>query len=306
MVPGGAWMRVNRVHVLLMERSNNKNGDTFRKELSGADGIFLVTFKRYGETWVPLGCLHDLGERIDALRLRMSDSIMPLLYRIKDHILNEYPLEVNNLRFGASIFGKWFAPISLDTLQEITDSKLGRQGDEDFEIRFWIDCYENNNGALIHWGATISILYGEEPWYDEELETNYPIWFLYIENKFTPIEIPLSDEKMRVIIHKAMRELKMDLDHASIINPVIAWNIALNIAHHILNIPEDNLMVYDEKPAGFSVSGLNIRQPSWFIYGPMVGAWDFRYNYSQECQVVVISMSTGKILYTGLNNGDLE
>jgi len=296
-----------------MEKSNNPNPDIISKELSGADGIFLMDFKRYGEEWVPLGFFYDTVERIEALRLRISDSLMPLLFQLKDEILTHYTLDENSLRFSACIYGIWFTQISLETLQEIAENELYRLGAENFKIQLVIECFDCQHDGLIYWGTLINIIYGEETWTNDE--TEYPIWFLYIEDMENLIEEPISDVVIDFMIGVILKQLAMDLTHATKSKSVISWDAAQNIAHYIMSIPEKDLMVYPSKPIDFNVFGVSIDEPSWFVYSPMTinrqeASWFSSspkdnvciYTYAQECQVVVISMSTGRVLYHGPNN----
>ncbi len=250
-----------------------------------------------------LGSIEDPAERFDVLLRRFDDSIMPLLNRLRTKILAKYCLPEKDLRISVRIHGEWYSQIELDSFFQMVKTELGYQEYDDFDIKVKFECFYYCEVGLIRWGTTVRIFYDCKTREGQESDKEYRVWHFYFNKEYCNLEQQVSAPAYRNFLDGAMEELQNNLEQTAPFTGTISWDAALNIAHHILKIPEDDLMVYGEKPENLSVEKLSIQEPSWYILGPTVSNWEEE-HYFQEFESVVISRSTGRIFQKGPNYVD--
>lgn len=179
----------------------------FDKIVSTGDGDTSVPFKRYGENIVPVGCFYDEGERYEALMELLLSSVFPLFYKLNERILTLFQCKQENISYDFALYNDQPETLSLSRGMRLIIEKLQRYRTDDFNLYLNINCTHDLSDKRQEWGKQIWLAFGDEHWYDEELDVEYPVWFLYIENEKTLLETPFSKKQADAIITSATRHM---------------------------------------------------------------------------------------------------
>lgn len=170
-----------------------------------------VPAKWYGQNLVPKGYHSDLGDRIDALKALIDDSIYRLLVAIETSIVKyfnskEY-LGQSRLTYTFFNHSKTIATSDYEDGIKFLNEILDDSGEENLVANLNIDLSSQIGEEKRRWGTQVQILYGSETWLNRDEDVEYPVWLLYLENEQIIIDGVLSVTQQTNIVASIVANL---------------------------------------------------------------------------------------------------
>ncbi|MBN2834872.1 MAG: hypothetical protein JXR48_07885 [Candidatus Delongbacteria bacterium] len=164
--------------------------------------------KRMGDRIVPLGCFYDPGDRYDALIIILNQQILPLLNQLDRAIMLKY--QNIEIYYESNVCGNFIKGFTFRELIDKAIYEITGYGDHIFDLVLNITITRDKYNDLDLWGTQTHIYYDEVRWFDKEVEDEFPVWFLSIENETLILEKDLEQEQTKNIINSILDNIEMD------------------------------------------------------------------------------------------------
>jgi hypothetical protein len=176
-----------------------------KKMFHTGNGSEVFELKTYDGSLVPLGYYYEdaYPERLKTFLHQLKESVFPVIERLvadeipKFFYLSEKPVLLKV--FGSHLKNTFELTSIKDIFQQIiTVFEIKPTHDTDLFFNITFQAY--NRGKLKNYGCQIKVIIGPETIQDIETGNEYAVWYLYIGEGKTALDIPFSRNQEDKII----------------------------------------------------------------------------------------------------------